>query len=145
MGVMKRVHFAGAWIGLAVCFSFLVAGCSKNVDAELKAVFQTQLDAMNKEDMDAYMASIDPEAGVYASTKATMPLILQTYDVKATMDSFEVVSKTEDSAQVRTVIVTKKVSGPDFKDNKVTALHTLKLKNGKWLLTETKVEKIDFL
>ena len=114
-------------------------------DSELRKFMDSQIDAMNKKDIRSYMATIDPSANFYKPTEAMLASIYKSWDLKVTLDSFQVQSKQENEAKIRTVISTIKVSGPKFKDNTVTALHTLVKKNGQWLITRSDVEKMEYI
>lgn len=113
------------------------------VESQLNAMMAGQIEAMNKEDVDGYMATVDTDSPAYAPTKEAMKKLFDMYDLQATLDDIKVVSSKDDDAEVRTVITTKKVKGPQFNDNKVTALHTMKKKDGKWVVVASKIENID--
>jgi hypothetical protein len=121
-------------------------GATKNdagAEAELKAMMDAQIDAMNKEDVSAYLATIDPSSPAYEPTKSSMEQLFKQYDLKATLHSCEMVSEKEGEAKIRTVISTEKVEGPDFQDNKITAVHTVLKKEGKWVLSTSEIENIE--
>lgn len=111
-------------------------------EAELKTMMEGQLEAMNKEDVDGYMTTVDTNSPAYAPTKGAMKKLFDMYDLRATLNSFELVSQKGDEAEIRTVITTTKIKGPTFNDNKVTALHKVKKKDGKWVVEESKIENI---
>ena len=119
------------------------ASTEDRVEAELKAMMEGQIEAMNKEDVDAYMATVDPDSPAFDPTKSQIKKLFDMYDLEATLNSFELVSTKDDEADVRTSITTKKVKGPQFTDNKVTALHTVRNKSGKWVVVASKIEKIE--
>jgi len=118
------------------------ASTENSVEAELKAMMEGQIDAMNKEDVDAYLATVDPDSPAYAPTKEQIKKLFDTYDLQATLDEFQLVSNKDNEAEVRTTITTKKVKGPQFSDNKVIALHSVKKKNDKWVVVASKIEDI---
>ena len=119
------------------------ASTEDSVESQLNAMMAGQIEAMNKEDVDAYMATVDTDSPAYAPTKEAMKKLFDMYDLQATLNDLTVVSGKDDDAEVRTVITTKKIKGPQFNDNKVTALHTMKKKDGKWVVVASKIEKID--
>jgi len=118
------------------------ASTENSVEAELKAMMEGQIDAMNKENVDAYLATVDPDSPAYDPTKEQIKKLFDMYDLQATLDTFQLVSNKDDDAEVRTTITTKKVKGPQFNDNKVIALHSVKKKNGKWVVVASKIEEI---
>ena len=111
-----------------------------SVEADLKNMMEGQLEAMNKEDVDGYMTTVDTSSPAYAPTKEAMKKLFDMYDLKATLNSFALVSQKGDEAEIRTVITTIKIKGPQFNDNKVTALHTVIKKDGKWVVVASKIE-----
>jgi hypothetical protein len=56
-----------------------------------------------------------------------------------------VTNKTASEAAVHFVQITRKVSGPAFRDNRVEGEHLLHKKDGKWLVYDTRADKIDYL
>lgn len=114
-----------------------------STEESLHEMMESQIVAMNKEDVDAYMASIDPASRAYAPTKEATKKLFELYDLKATLNSFELLSEKSGEAQVKTVITTVKISGPAFEDNKVTARHTVKKKDGKWVVVASEIENIE--
>jgi uncharacterized membrane protein len=46
---------------------------------------------------------------------------------------------------VKYVQITKKVSGPAFRDNKVTGIHILKKSDGKWKIYNTEIKDVKYL
>jgi len=113
-----------------------------SVEAEVKAMMEGQIDAMNKENVDAYLVTVDPDSPAYDPTKEQIKKLFDMYDLQATLDSFQLVSSKDDEAEARTTITTKKIKGPQFNDNKVIALHTVKKKDGKWVVVASKIEEI---
>ena len=111
----------------------------------IRAMFDKQLVAANSGDLKGYMATIDPATPSYAPTEKAMGTIFQSYKLKFSLESFKVTSIQAKSATVATIMVTKKISGPKFKDNRIKMTMTAVKKGGKWLLSGTKLEKIDYL
>jgi hypothetical protein len=48
-------------------------------------------------------------------------------------------------AKVRFSQVTRKISGPEFRDNRVSGVHVLRKLNGEWKLFDTERIKVDYL
>ena len=152
-------------LAIICCAAFVILGCQKDgaattssgganpssiatkepqsVEDSLNEMMESQIVAMNKEDVDAYMETIDPDSPAYAPTKESMKKLFDLYDLDAKLNSFELVSEKEDEAQIRTKITTLKIKGPAFTDNKVTASHTVKKKDGKWLVVASEIENIE--
>ena len=108
-------------------------------EAEIRGMFEAQIEAMNKEDVDGYMATIDPESEAYEPTKKAMADLFAKGDLVLSLNSSELVSQTGDDAKFRTVITTKNAKG-DSPGSKITALHELQKKNGKWVIIKSTLE-----
>jgi hypothetical protein len=105
----------------------------------------TNLHGLEKENLDLAMASIDPDSAIYQSTKNLTREFFKTYDIDYEISDLVVTSKTSSEAAVHFVQVTRKLSGPDFRDNRVEGEHLLHKKDGKWLVYQTRPDKIDYL
>jgi hypothetical protein len=105
----------------------------------------TNLRGLEKEDLDLAMASIDPDSDIYQSTKNLTREFFKTYDIDYDLSDLVVTSKTSSEASVHFVQVTRRVSGPAFRDNRVEGEHLLHKKDGKWLVYQTRPDKVDYL
>jgi len=124
--------------------STIAAKTDGSVEAQLRSVMDVQIEAQNKEDVASYLATLDPKSPVYDPTKSAMGKLFEMYDLKSSLDKFEVLSVKGDEAKVRTTITTTKVTGPDFKNNTIDAVHTLKKVGGKWLMHQSEVADVKF-
>jgi hypothetical protein len=118
----------------------------KEADAKaaIEQMMKVQVDALNEEDADAYMATIDPQSPQYGPTRGQIEQLLKSFDMKAVLESFEVVTLKENEAEVRTVITTEKLKGDaPFQDNRVKALHKVVNRDGKWLLAASQIEELE--
>lgn len=126
-------------------------GCSKRSASApsssdpVLVVVRAQADALNRKDLSAYMATIDPDSPAFASTKEMMEKITQAYDLRYTVKEATVESVNGDEARVRFDQITEKVSGPEFRNNEIKGVHTLKKRNGAWKVASTQIDKIDYL
>ena len=125
---------------LAVCLAFGQAD-----QKAISAMFAQQTDAANKGDIVAYMATIDPQSAGYLKTKDAMTKVFAAYKLKFTAESFKVLSVKGATAQVQTTMVTKKISGPAFKNNRLKMTINLIKRSGKWLMTSSKIGAIEYL
>ena len=143
---MKRLLFA-----FAIVLSLFTVACGKNEtkaeQAELEAVIQHNLKAMNDEDLEAYMSDIyigaDPT--LVTSTRALMEAAFEEFDLSNKIISFKVISCDGDNAVVEVVQETKKIKGPAFQDNRTTVEHTMKKTADGWKLFKTKLKKAEML
>ena len=152
---------------LLIPLLLLVAACSGGSDketsssggpsAETRAIAADEeeaaiLDAvlmnlrgLEKEDLDLAMSAIDPDSQIYQSTKELTREFFKAYDIDYEISDLVVTSKTSSEASVHFVQVTRKVSGPAFRDNRVEGEHLLHKRDGRWLVYETRPDNIDYL
>jgi hypothetical protein len=129
-------------LALAVASS---AACAQSQEAAIKKMIQRQITAMNKCDVGGYMATVDPSVPQYEQTKQTMTMLFSKYKLKATVESVKVAMVSSDTAKVTMTVVTSKISGPAFRNNRMVSINTVVKRNGKWLTSATKVSKLDYL
>ena len=110
-----------------------------------KATLAENTRTLNEEDLEAHMATVDENSAVFEPTKATLEVLLKNYDLETEMTVIEVVESNTDTIKIRAEQSTKKISGPEFRDNQITAVHTLKKRDGKWKISATDIEKIEYL
>jgi len=126
----------------------LLAACIAFGQADQKAItkmFSEQTVAANRGDVNAYMASVDPSSSGYQKTKEAMTQVFTTYKLKFTAESFKVVFVKGNTAQIKTTMVTKKISGPEFRDNRLKMTTNLIKKGGKWLMSSSKIGSVEYL
>ena len=110
-----------------------------------KLTLEENIRTLNEEDLEAHMATIDEESAVFEPTKATLEVLIKTYDLETEITAVEVVESDADTIKIRAEQITKKISGPEFRDNRLKAVHTLKKRDGKWKISATEIESIEYL
>jgi hypothetical protein len=103
------------------------------------------LHGFEQEDVDLAMAALDPDSPIYDSSEEITRKLFKMYDLEYELSDIVVTSKTETRATVHYVQVTRKVSGPEFRDNRIEGEHLLRKKDGKWLIYDSRPDKIDYL
>lgn len=136
--VMKKIML------LSVLFTgvLFLNSCGSSDEGDLKAVCEKQVDAMNNEDLEGLMSTIDPEARFYDMTKAMSEQIFSLYDLEQEINDIKVIEVKDNSAKIEMTITTIKKAGPDFENNKITSINLLNKKDGKWLFNETTVKEL---
>lgn len=114
-------------------------------DAEIIAVVKKNLEMAQQEDLEGYMSTIAEDSPAYEPTRESMRQIFEIYDLSYELPEVRVLEKTEDTARVYFVQITRKVSGPEFLDNQVTGRHQLKKIKGVWKIFLTEVINIEYL
>ena len=100
---------------------------------------------LEDEDLSGYMSTIHPDSPAYGTTEDVISELFDMYKLKYDVKSVKVLSIDGDEARVRVRMITSKISGPEFADNDLTAVHVLKKDGGKWKIYETKIESIDYV
>jgi hypothetical protein len=121
-------------------------GCpQKGHNEAIIGVVKSNLMAMEKEDIESVKRTIDTSSPAYAMTIDMTEEIFQQYDLKYTLESVKMIEAEETTARVWFIQVTEKISGPAFRNNRLTGIHTLKKIDGSWVITHTEIEEIDYL
>ncbi len=122
----------------------IVASCSP-ANTDITDVLRRNVQAANDEDVSTYMATMHPHSPVYASTETTMRQLIAVYYLSIQMESATVVESSADETSVSVVLVTRLVSGPTFRDNRVTATMILRRYDGEWRLYDQVINDIKYL
>ncbi|NDJ75074.1 MAG: WD40 repeat domain-containing protein [Chloroflexi bacterium] len=117
---------------------------SSDEDLILDLVYEN-LYAMEAEDIDRYMATLDPTSPGYESTRQMLAPLFTSYDLAYELLEVEVVEIDGDWATVRVVQTTRKLSGPAFQNNELDILHTAHRYQGEWRLYGSEIEDMRYL
>jgi hypothetical protein len=109
------------------------------------AVVRAQSEALNREDMKAAADAIHPSSPGFQQTKDITAKLFSIYDLRYTLKNIKLESETADTAKVRFSQITKKISGPAFRNNRIDGIHILKKDDGRWKIYDTQTIKIEFL
>jgi hypothetical protein len=122
----------------------LLAG-QGSADAKILAVIQENVDAMNAEDIQRYMATIHPGSPSYQTTEQSLPQIFEYFDLKATVTDLAIVSRTSTEIQVSFTLTTVKLQGPAFRDNRIKGIFFLRQDNGQWKIYNQTIQNVEYL
>ena len=100
---------------------FVLLGCSNRGSGPLDLV-RAHIDALNREDMAATLATLDSESPGFEATKTAISQIFQSHDLRYTIENMEIDSVNDDEARVRIVQTTEKIAGPAFRNNRIKAI-----------------------
>ncbi|MBQ9994355.1 MAG: hypothetical protein IJP17_06555 [Clostridia bacterium] len=110
-------------------------------DMELANVIVSSTDAFNAEDVAAYMAVIDPESEIYASTEQSAKDVFAKYQLKAHIDNIVVLSREENTALLEVTQTTlRQEEGKTFYPTQAVLEHTLVRRGGVWYISHTVVK-----
>lgn len=124
---------------------FFVSCSSKKSYDTPEALVNANVDFMNQEDFDGVMSTIHPQSPSYEMTEKLVKKIFEVYDLNYKIEKLKVLEKNDNEAKVEFVQITTKLKGPDFKNNKTTGVHTLKMDDGSWKIFSTEVQDLEFL
>lgn len=113
-----------------------------------QAVLQTiydNIDAANQEDIDAYMETIHPDSPAFVNTRQILVSVNDQYDLHYELIDAEVTDISGSKAEVTFTLETTKISGPDFKDNRIKGVMFLRKDGDKWKIFNQVVDDIEYL
>ncbi len=134
-------------LAAAVVFTGLSAGLPRAeaddaaLSRELRATFVANLEASQKKDLQGVIATIHSKSPVMAPTVQLMQKLFESYEIEFTPLDFKYIATDEGYAICRTKSKALKISGPQFRDNTVTALMVFKKDGKNWKIwTQTNLE-----
>lgn len=134
---------------MGVMILSLVIGCQSNeksVEELVTEVIEKNLKYVEEENIDKYMTTMHPNSPVYEKTEQTMEKLVKVYDLEYKLQEVNVISKKDDEVKIEVVQITKKIKGPQFRDNQTKATHILKKDDkGQWKIYNTKINNIEYL
>jgi hypothetical protein len=145
IGLLRPRKFMKPILGKYALIMVLVALAGCNKSDPVLAVVRAQIDAGQREDFAAFIATFDPEGPAFEQTKEMFPKLFQTYDLRYTLKDLALESMSGGEARVRFDLVTEKVSGPAFRDNRVAGVLTLRKRIGEWKIFNTQITTLEYL
>jgi murein L,D-transpeptidase YcbB/YkuD len=121
-------------VGLAGCQTLMPVQSSAAATPSMSPVdvIHRNMEAMNKEDIAGYMATIHPQGSGYAQTEAVLTELFEIYDLSTTLTDVRLESETADEARVYALMTTRKLSGPEFNNNRLDVIFILRKHQGEW-------------
>ncbi|MBN1304510.1 MAG: tetratricopeptide repeat protein [Anaerolineales bacterium] len=108
-------------------------------------VIQTNLNAANTENINLYMSTIHSKSPVYNDTLSTLQEAFQLYDLRYTLVKADIIEQSQNEVRVSYVLLTQKLRGPDFRNNKVSGVMILRPDDGVWKIYNQTVDDVDYL
>jgi hypothetical protein len=129
---------------LFLVLSVLITNCSsKKGYYTPESLIKANAEFMNKEDLEGVMSTIHPESPSYALTESMAKLIFDRYDLKYEVENIKILEENDNEAKVQFTQVTTKIKGPEFKNNRASGIHLLKMDGESWKIYSTEMTKID--
>lgn len=158
----RRKHVGFVLIGgLVICavilagFLFLLPGVVLTQQAasaaegppiqEVTSVIFENIRASNVEDPELYMATIHSESPGYQQTMDMLASMFETYDLSYQISDLSITSQKDNEAVVAFVLTTRKLQGPEFRDNEVSGEMILRLDEGEWKIFNQTVDEVEYL
>jgi hypothetical protein len=143
--VVGIVGILAILIGALAITGNLPGASQASPDPGIMAVLRANVDATNNGDIDAYMACLDPSSPVYPTTRSALEALVASYKIHVELNEASIVDQSDTVAHVHVVMTTTKVSGPAFRDNRLTAVMELHKVNGKWLIYGQTISNVEYL
>ena len=121
------------------------AAAPADAEGEVTAVIYENLAAHNAEDIERYMATVHSRFPGRAEMRETLEQMYATYDLKATVEGVKVIELSKNEAEVSFVLITKKVRGPAFRDNRIKGTFILRKEGDGWVLVNQEIDTIEYL
>ncbi|MDZ4681597.1 MAG: hypothetical protein SH848_17270 [Saprospiraceae bacterium] len=109
------------------------------------AAIYANVHGMIVEDLELTMSTLHPENPGFAGTRELIQQIFGHYDLRYEIRDIQLLQYAPDLAVVQVVQRTIKASGPDFIDNEVIVLHTLKKDDRAWKIYGSAAKQITAL
>ena len=113
--------------------------------AKVKAVLQRNIRALNREDLPAYLNTLDRRTDKFARSKQLAQELQRTYDLHYQIRNIDVIEMADSQMKLRVVQETRKLKGPAFKNNRMVAVHTFQRLVDGWKIANTEIERIEYL
>jgi hypothetical protein len=146
MTVKKYSINSKIFISAIVISSLILINCSHNkYYSSPEEVIQANIDYMNSEDLDGVMSTIHPESPSFNTTENLAKQLFKIYDLNYKIEKVEVTSESDQEATVNFTQLTTKISGPQFRNNRIQGTHTVRKDGDSWKLYSTKILNTEFL
>ncbi len=131
---------------LFILLTGLVINCSgKKEYLTPEDVIKANAVFMNEKNLKGMMSTIHPESPNYPAVETMAERIFQRYDLRYTIERVKVLEENDNEAKVEFTQLTKKINGPEFRDNRTIGIHTLRKDGDSWKIYSTKMTNITFI
>jgi len=114
--------------------------------AQLEQVIIQNLETLNNEDLDGHALTIHIDSLSYEETLSQMRQIFDVYDLSYRFDPDWIYIGEDDTyAYARVTSTTKKIEGPEFRDNEIEQIWVFKRFEGEWRVWTSQLLELNFL
>lgn len=143
---MNKLSNAVSIRSIIILLFLFFTHCSNNpYYATPEEVVQKNIDFMNDENIEGTLSTIFPGSDSYDATENLVKKLFKVYDLNYKLEKIEVVEENDKKAVVNFTQLTTKVSGPNFKNNRVMGTHILKKDGDSWKIFSTKILDTKFI
>lgn len=111
----------------------------------LEYAWSLNVEAFNREDVDAVMATVDSRSPDYAATKQALEAQFKDYDLKAEVVKLSLMGHDDEFAVARIKTKTTGKPGSGFTDNVVDAVVLFHQENGAWKLWSEQIVAVEIV
>ena len=152
----KRGHLP-KFLSLTLAFTLLILSSACDIVGGVQVTEEDKAQAINvvkwnlyyaqAEDLAGFMRTIHDDSPARADTLSVMQMVFNDFNLSYQIVTYEIIAISEDSADVRIIQDTRKISGElPFRDNRLTTVHTLKKsEDGKWKIYYSEMEDVQYL
>ncbi|MEB8431829.1 hypothetical protein OO007_06285 [Cocleimonas sp. KMM 6892] len=98
----------------------------------LEQAIHENVKQMKAENIEGTMATIHTKSNLYASSKSLISRLFDIYELDYEIIDIKFIAHQDELAYVRVKQLTKKVTGPAFKNNELDMVQIFKQEDGKW-------------
>lgn len=109
-----------------------------------RATLRTNIRGYREEDIELVRATMHPDSRAYDSTIEQSRELFDEYELEYELTIHDVRTAGE-SAEADVTQTTRKVSGPSFRDNRLTATHELRTYEGNWRIYDSTVDDVEYI
>lgn len=129
-----------------IFFGIVIISCSSKEEYPTpESVIKANAAYLNDENIEAAMNTVHPKSPSYPATESMMKQIFERYDLSYKIESIKVLEQNDKEVKVEFTQITKKLKGPEFKNNKATGIHILKKDGDSWKVYSTQMVNVEFL
>ncbi len=147
------VRFTAIFLALLIasiaCSSSSSSGSdfSEEEAAKIYQMIEYNLTTAEDEHLEGYMWSLHEDSPARGTTEDAMSIAMANFDLSYEILEWEVLSIDGDTARIRVVQITRtKRPNANFRDNKLEAIHTLKIsEDGNWKIYSSDMGDIEYL
>lgn len=107
-----------------------------------ESVIEANAKYMNEEKFDEVLNTIHKDSPSYPASEIMIKQLFDRYDLNYKVVSMKVIEDNNTEAKIEFVQITTKINGPEFKDNQVTGIHTLKKEGDSWKIFSTQMTDV---